>query len=121
MPKLCTKEDLEITRKKIINNGHKISKTIILCGGTGCNASGSKEVAEALKNELLLQEMDSTVRLRITGCHGFCEQGPIAVIEPGNILYCHITPDDAHDIVTKTIKNDDVIERLLYTLSLIHI
>jgi len=53
--------------------------------------------------------------VRVTGCHGFCEQGPIAVIEPGNIFYCHINPEDAHDIVTKTVKNGEIIERLLYT------
>ncbi len=115
MPKLSVKEDLEVMRKNLISNGRKISKTIILCGGTGCKVSGSQAVADALNKELLMQGMDSTVRLRITGCHGFCEQGPIAVIEPGNIFYCHITPDDAHDIVAKSIKNDEVVERLLYT------
>jgi len=115
MHKLCTREELEIMKGKLVNNRQTASKTIILCGGTGCKASGSQQVADALKEELLAQGMDSTVSLRITGCHGFCEQGPIAVIEPGNIFYCHLTPEDARDIVTKTIKNGEVIERLLYT------
>jgi len=115
MPKLATKEDLEAMGKQLLLERKKINKTIIICGGTGCKASGSQEVIDALNQELLGQEMNSSLHLRVTGCHGFCEQGPVAIIEPGNILYCHITPEDAHDIVTKTLQNGEVMERLLYT------
>jgi NADH:ubiquinone oxidoreductase subunit F (NADH-binding)/(2Fe-2S) ferredoxin/Pyruvate/2-oxoacid:ferredoxin oxidoreductase delta subunit len=115
MPRLNTKEDLEIMGKQFLLGRENINKTLIVCGGTGCTASRSRDVIDALNKELVTQEMDFEVHLRITGCHGFCEQGPIAVIEPGNIFYCHITPEDARDIVTKTLKNGEVIERLLYT------
>ncbi|MFC1846657.1 NADH-ubiquinone oxidoreductase-F iron-sulfur binding region domain-containing protein [Chloroflexota bacterium] len=115
MPKLATKEDLEAMRKQLLLDRKRINKTIIVCGGTGCKVSRSQDVIDALNKELLIQEMDSTVHLRITGCHGFCEQGPIVVIEPDNIFYCHITPEDAHEIVSKTLQNGEVIERLLYT------
>ncbi len=115
MPRLNTKEDLEIMGKQLLFDRGKVNKTLIICGGTGCKASRSQEVIDAINQELLMQEMDSEVHLRVTGCHGFCEQGPIAVIEPGNIFYCHITADDARDIVTKTLKNGEVIDRLLYT------
>lgn len=114
MPKLATKEDLEAMGKQLLLDRKKINKTLIVCGGTGCKASGSQGVIDAINQELLAQEMDSTVHLRITGCHGFCEQGPIMVIEPGNIFYCYVTPQDAHDIVTKTLQTGEVIERLLY-------
>jgi NADH:ubiquinone oxidoreductase subunit F (NADH-binding)/(2Fe-2S) ferredoxin/NAD-dependent dihydropyrimidine dehydrogenase PreA subunit len=115
MQKLATIEDLETMRQQLLLDRKKIDKTIIICGGTGCKASRSQDVIDAINRELLNQEMDSTVHLRITGCHGFCEQGPIMVIEPGNIFYCHVTPDDAHDIVTKTLRDGEIIERLLYT------
>ena len=115
MLKLNIQEDLEIMGRKLLRDKRKITKTIILCGGTGCTASGSREVIDALKKELVMQGMDSIARLRTTGCHGFCEQGPIAVIEPGNIFYCHVTPEDAHEIVVKTLQKGEVIERLLYT------
>jgi NADH:ubiquinone oxidoreductase subunit F (NADH-binding)/(2Fe-2S) ferredoxin/Pyruvate/2-oxoacid:ferredoxin oxidoreductase delta subunit len=115
MPRLNTKEDLETMGKQFLLGRENINKTLIVCGGTGCTASRSRDVIDALNKELVTQEMDFEVHLRITGCHGFCEQGPIAVIEPGNIFYCHITPEDARDIVTKTLKNGEVIERLLYT------
>ena len=115
MPHLNTKEDLEIMGKQLLLEREKINNTLIICGGTGCTASRSRDVIDALNKELVVQEMDSKVDLRITGCHGFCEQGPIAVIEPGNIFYCHITPEDAYDIVNKTLKNGEIVERLLYS------
>ncbi|MFC1917047.1 NADH-ubiquinone oxidoreductase-F iron-sulfur binding region domain-containing protein [Chloroflexota bacterium] len=115
MPRLATKEDLEAMGKQLLLDRKKINKTLIVCGGTGCKASRSQDVIDAINQEMLAQKMDAKVHLRVTGCHGFCEQGPIIVIEPGNIFYCHVTPEDAHDIVTKTLQNDEVIERLLYT------
>ena len=115
MHKLSTKEDLETTRQQLLLDRKKADKTVILCGDTACKAARSQEVIDAVNKELLTQEMDSTICLRITGCHGFCEQGPVAVIEPGNIFYCRITPEDAHDIVTKTLRDGEIIERLLYT------
>jgi NADH:ubiquinone oxidoreductase subunit F (NADH-binding)/(2Fe-2S) ferredoxin/NAD-dependent dihydropyrimidine dehydrogenase PreA subunit len=110
-----TKTDLEVIGKQLLLDRQKITHTIIICGGTGCKASGSQDVIDALNRELLTHDMSSTVHLRITGCHGFCEQGPIMVIEPGNIFYCHVTPEDAYDIVVETLQNDEIIERLLYT------
>ncbi|MFC2032348.1 NADH-ubiquinone oxidoreductase-F iron-sulfur binding region domain-containing protein [Chloroflexota bacterium] len=115
MLKLTTKEDLKAMGKQLLLDRKKINKTIIVCGGTGCKASRSQDVIDAMNQELLAQEMDSTVHLRITGCHGFCEQGSIMVIEPGNIFYCHVTSEDAHDIVARTLQTGEIIERLLYT------
>lgn len=115
MPRLNTKEDLEVMRNQLFRIRQKVGTTIIICGGTGCTASRSKDVIDTINKELLLQGMESSVQLRVTGCHGFCEQGPIAIIEPQNFFYCHLTPEDAHEIVTKTIRNGEIIERLLYT------
>jgi len=115
MPKLATKEDLQAMERQLILDRKKVIKTVIICGGTGCKASRSQSVIDAINNELLTQEMESAVQLRVTGCHGFCEQGPIVVIEPDNTFYCHVTPEDAHDIVAGTLKNGEIIERLLYT------
>jgi NADH:ubiquinone oxidoreductase subunit F (NADH-binding)/(2Fe-2S) ferredoxin/NAD-dependent dihydropyrimidine dehydrogenase PreA subunit len=115
MHKLATRQDLETTRRQLLLDRKKIDKTIIVCGDTACKAAHSQEIIDAINQELLTQEMDFSVHLRITGCHGFCEQGPIMVIEPGNIFYCRVTPEDAHDIVTKTLQKGEVIDRLLYT------
>ncbi len=86
-----------------------------MCGGTGCQASGCLAVVEAIEKELLRNDLTSEVHLRVTGCHGFCEHGPLVVIEPGNIFYCHLRAEDAAEIVSRTVAGGQVIERLLYT------
>src|SRR4030042_867480 len=84
MLRLSSREDLEVMRKQVCYTRQKVGTTIIVCGGTGCTASKSNDVIEAINKELVLQGMESSVQLRVTGCHGFCKQGPIAVIEPQN-------------------------------------
>jgi len=84
-------------------------------GGTCCQASGSRAVIDAVRNELSRQGLEQTIRLCVTGCHGFCEQDPVIVIEPGNIFYCHVSPEDAFEIVYQTVMKGELIERLLYT------
>ena len=115
MPKLNTIQDLEVLREEIQNYRRSFQATLILCGGTGCQASHSRDLIEAVKDELTKQGLRKRVQVRATGCHGFCEQGPIVVVEPGNIFYCHVSPEDAHEIVSRTVSNGEVIERLLYT------
>ena len=115
MTKIKTIKSLEALRKRILKDRQKIQSTLVMCGGTGCQASRCQDVIDAVKNELAKQGLKKNVCVRTTGCHGFCEQGPLMVIEPGNIFYCHVLPDDAHEIVTKTIRDSEVVERLLYT------
>ncbi|MBN2238203.1 MAG: 4Fe-4S binding protein [Dehalococcoidales bacterium] len=115
MPRLNSIRELDHLRENLKQKKQMYTATISLCGGTGCQASDSRAVAEALQTELERQGLSESVRLCVTGCHGFCEQGPVMVIEPGNILYCHVTADDAFEIVYQTIMKGDIIERLLYT------
>ena len=114
MTKIKTIKSLEALRKRILKDRKKIQSTLVMCGGTGCHASRCQNVIDAVKNELDKQGLAKRVCIRTTGCHGFCEQGPLMVIEPQNIFYCHISPDDAHEIITKTIGDNEVVERLLY-------
>jgi len=114
MTKIKTIKNLEVLRKKLLKDRKKIQSTLVMCGGTGCQASRCQDVIDAVKNELAKQGLSKRVCVRTTGCHGFCEQGPLMVIEPENIFYCHISPDDAHEIITKTIRDNEVVERLLY-------
>ena len=107
--------DLETLRAGILEARRGITATVTVCGGTGCSASRSREVIEALRNELARRGLEQGVHVRVTGCHGFCEQGPIAVLEPGNVFYCHLTPEDVPEIVGQTIAQGKVVERLLYT------
>ena len=115
MSRLNSFRELEHLRERLREERQNITTTVMVCGGTGCQASRSRAVIEAVRNELSQQGLDSKVRLCVTGCHGFCEQGPVMVIEPGNIFYCHVSPDDAFEIVSQTVVRGEVIERLLYT------
>jgi len=115
MPRLTSVHDLDALRGNISARREGETHCLTICGGTGCQASKSGTVAEALEKELREQGLDKKVRLRVTGCQGFCEQGPILVVEPGNIFSCHVTTEDVSDIVSCTVSRGEVIERLLYT------
>jgi NADH-quinone oxidoreductase subunit F len=115
MAKIHTTKDLEDLRNKILKDREKFRATLVICGGTGCQASRSRDVIDAIQKELDNHGLNGSICLRTTGCHGFCEQGPLIVIEPGNLFYCHVSPDDVHEIISKTILKNEIIERLLYT------
>ncbi len=115
MPKIKSASGLDKLRAAILKKRQSLQGTVTICGGTGCQASRSRKVIEAVTAELSKQGLDTQVRIRSTGCHGFCEQGPIVVIDPGNIFYCHAKPEDAEDIVAQTVSKGEVLERLLYT------
>jgi NADH-quinone oxidoreductase subunit F len=115
MPKLTCLDDLTALGKKLAAERQRVATTLTLCGGTGCQAASSLAVVDAVKAALAKQGIAADVKVRTTGCHGFCEQGPILVIEPGNIFYCHLTPDDAGEIVSRTVAGGEILERLLYT------
>jgi len=114
MPRLNSYRELEHLRQRLREQRQSITTTVMVCGGTGCRASNSQAVIDAVRDELSGQGLDDSVRLCVTGCHGFCEQGPVIIIEPGNIFYCHVSPEDAFEIVYQTVMKGEVIERLLY-------
>lgn len=115
MPRLNSYRELEHLRESLREQQQAITSTIIVCGGTGCQISRSQGLIDALKQELSSQGLDSSVALRVTGCHGFCEQGPVMVIEPSNIFYCQVSSQDAFEIISQTVLRGEVVERLLYT------
>ena len=115
MPRLNSYRELEHLREQIHIQRQDITTTVMVCGGTGCQASNSQAVIDALQEEITRHELEHKVRICVTGCHGFCEQGPVMVIEPGNIFYCHVSADDAFEIFHQTIIHGKLIDRLLYT------
>ncbi len=115
MPRLNSFRELEHLRARLREQRQNITTTVTMCGGPGCQVSGSRAVVDAVRGELSRQGLDLSVRLCVTGCHGFCEQGPVIIIEPGNVFYCHVSPADAFELVSRTVVKGEVIERLLYT------
>jgi NADH-quinone oxidoreductase subunit F len=115
MRKLNHFSDLESFRQRLQEKRRNILSTIIIPNGTCCQASNSSAVIQAVLKEMAKQGADKNIHMHLTGCHGFCEQEPMILFEPGNIIYCRVNPEDAKEIVTKTLKNGEIIERLLYT------
>ncbi len=114
MPRLNSKDDLNQLRRKIVGQRDLNMPFITLCSGTACHATGSDDVAAAIEAELKKQDLTEKVGVRRTGCHGFCERGPIIVIYPEEICYLNVTPEDVPEIISKTIKEKQIIDRLLY-------
>jgi len=115
MPRINSPAELEELRKGILSKRDPNKPCITLCSGTACHASGSEEVAASIEEEIKKQGLSGKVDFRKTGCHGFCEKGPIIVIHPEKICYLQIEPKDIPEIISQTIKEEKVIERLLYT------
>ena len=100
-------------------------KKIIVCAGTGCVASGSLNIYDKLKSlmeekginasvELMKDPHSPSVGMKKSGCHGFCEMGPLVRIEPQGWLYTKVKVDDCEEIVEKTIVGGECVERLAY-------
>ena len=73
--------------------------SLLCCGGTGCRASESVRIVERLREEIAAAGMDNDVQVVVTGCFGFCEQGPIVKVIPDNTFYTNVKPEDAEEIV----------------------
>ena len=100
-------------------------KKIIVCAGTGCVAGGSLKIYDRLKEimeekglfvavELMEDPHDKEIGLKKSGCHGFCEMGPLLRIEPQGWLYTKVKVEDCEEIVEKTILADECVDRLVY-------
>ncbi|MGK2944274.1 MAG: NADH-quinone oxidoreductase subunit NuoF [Desulfuromonadales bacterium] len=114
MPRIKSPVELEAFRKEILSRRDAEKPCITLCSGSACHATGSGKVAAALEQEIEKQGVAADVTYRRTGCHGFCEQGPIVVIYPQGICYLKVQPEDIAEIISATIKEQKIIERLLY-------
>jgi NADH-quinone oxidoreductase subunit F len=115
MKKLSTVDELGALRQALTSEREPSERCITVCGGTGCRASGSERVLRAFQEELEKQELASAVDVMATGCHGFCEQGPVVVIKPQGIFYRGVRPNDVPEILSETLVHGDIVERLLYT------
>src|SRR3989337_732267 len=115
MSRINSPAELKELRQGILSKRDPNKPCITLCSGSACHASGSKEVALRIEEELEKQGLRGSADIRKTGCHGFCERGPIIVIHPEEICYLQIEPKDIPEIFSQTIKEKKIIERLLYT------
>ena len=114
MARLGSPAALEKLRQKILSQRDPNRLCVTICSGTGCQALGSEEVADAFVREIKHQGLENKVDFRRTGCHGFCERGPLVVIFPQQICYLGVSAQDVPEIVTQTLIENKLVERLLY-------
>ncbi len=115
MTKLKNTQELENYSKKVAKWHEKKQKSIIICGGTGCLAMNCKKTVDAFRSELDKKKLASKVNIVVTGCHGFCERGPLVVLRPEGIFYQKVKAEDVESIVDQTVIKGIVIDTLLYT------
>ncbi len=115
MVKINNYRELESLRVSLGENRGTGKPCITVCGGTGCQGSGTGQVIEAFHREVKRQGLQDHVDIKTTGCHGFCEQGPVVVFQPRGIFYCRVRSEDVAEIVKETVARGRVMERLLYT------
>jgi NADH-quinone oxidoreductase subunit F len=111
--RLKSPEELEVFRKQILEEKKKGKgkRRVILCTGTGCRGAGALRVLDAFQKEV---DGTSNIEIKTTCCHGFCEKGPIAIIEPQGVFYQHLSSEEVPRIVTNTLENGELIEKFLY-------
>ncbi len=114
MQRINSALELERLREEIKAKRNPNKPSLTLCSGTACLAYGSKSVSEAFEKELKEQGLEDQIDLTRTGCHGFCERGPLVVIYPEEICYTNAKPEIAAEII-QSVKEKRIIEHLLYT------
>ena len=114
MRKIESPEQLASLRGGLCKKRQEQPITVIVSSGTCGQARGSLGVVDAFRRELDGQGLARKVALRVTGCHGFCEQEPLAIVEPENIFYCCIRPHDVPKIVSETLIKGKILNELLY-------
>ena len=88
---------------------------LMLCAGTGCVSNQCFEVREALEKEIKKRDLDKEVRVVITGCDGFCAEGPILIVQPDDIFYCRLTVKDIPHLVEEHFLKGRPVQKLMYT------
>ena len=89
-------------------------REIRICAGTACHASGRVALKKAVDAALAEKGLAGKVHVIETGCHGFCEQGPIMVLRPQGIFYPRVQAKDVPEIISTSLVGNGVVERLLY-------
>ncbi|MBP1732548.1 MAG: hydrogenase, partial [Deltaproteobacteria bacterium] len=112
--KLMSEKDLTRYREEILSQRDPNKTCVTVCGGTGCRAWGGEEVRLAFIEEIKKQGLGDMADVIRTGCHGFCERGPVVVILPQEIFFQSVAVEDVPDIVSETLIGGRPLQRLLY-------
>ncbi|MBP3320991.1 MAG: NADH-quinone oxidoreductase subunit NuoF [Clostridia bacterium] len=95
-----------------------IRSHVLICGGTGCSASGSVTIRETLEKEIANVGLENEVKVVQTGCFGLCELGPIMIVYPEGTFYSRVTVDDVAEVVSEHLVKGRVVRRLVFNETL---
>ena len=114
--KIKSTEDLAQAIQSQIQKRQSEKKPVLtVSAGTCGQARGSLKVIDSLKKAIKNNKLEDKVKIKVTGCHGFCEAEPNIIIQPQNIFYQKVQPKDANDIASHTIIKNEIIDRLLFS------
>jgi NADH-quinone oxidoreductase subunit F len=114
MNRLGTAKDLAKLKEQIVAQRNATETWLAVCAGTGCRAYGAEAVAESLENEIEKRGLGDKVGVRRTGCHGFCERGPLIVIQPQDVCYVGTQPKNIPAIIDELGSGNGAVDKLLY-------
>lgn len=112
--KISSPADLDRLRDELAGKRSVETKSVRVCIGTGCAARGSRRLYEVFCEAAKEAGAGMQIEIKCVGCHGFCERGPIVVVQPDNILYQRVEEEDVGEIFRETVLGGQAIERLLY-------
>lgn len=119
--------NLEKIKDNYLNKSKIIKRRVIICAGTGCVANGSLKIFEEFRRQIDIKGLNHIIDLSFeeekkdpilisgSGCQGFCQMGPLVTIEPDNIMYVKIKPEDVVRIVNETLSDNNIVEEFLYS------
>lgn len=96
-------------RDRLLHERNPKQPCVTVCGGTGCRAYGAEQVLAAAH-----ENINGSASVKMTGCHGFCEKGPVVVIQPAGTFYANVQPKDMPEIIKESVAHKRVVKRLLY-------
>ena len=114
MSRLETPADLNKLREEIVAQRNSKQTWLAVCAGTGCRAYGAEALADSLEEEIAKRGVGDKVGVRRTGCHGFCERGPLVVIQPSDVCYLGAQIKNVPAIIDSLGSPDASTEKLLY-------
>ena len=114
MPRLNSAADLEKLRQKILAKSDGKKRVVSVTNGTDGRTRHSQDIVKNFIDEIKKQGLTGKVIVKSTGCHGFCEKEPTALILPEEICYVSLKPEDVPEIVSETLVGGRIVERLLY-------
>ncbi|MCX6000113.1 MAG: NAD(P)H-dependent oxidoreductase subunit E, partial [Chloroflexi bacterium] len=114
MSRLGSALELKQLRDTIRSERRRDNPLVSVCGGTGCHAYKCQAVVNAFRKEINQQGLNRRIELKVTGCHGLCQRGPLVVVHPAETFYQRVAASDVPEIVSETILKGNIIDRLVY-------